>query len=342
MTSKVLFFAILFPILSFTQTLKGTILDASTNKPLETVAVYFDNTTIGSTTDAKGQFSIDYSDAIQSPLVISYLGYEKVTIRDYRTKRNITIKLNPTDVSLDEVFLEFDDGLTRKQKLRLFRKEFLGTSKYGKSCKILNEKDIVLRYDKKRKTLYASADKPIIINNRALQYQIAFDIIDFEAQYRYANLEEQDFALDRVAYAGTSYYKNLDKAQRKSTKRRREKAFKGSVQHFMRTLYQKKLEEEKYEIYYKGFKVNAYKYFLITQKEDTDFKEVSLKQKVSILYDKREQSDIEIYVDSFLVDAYGNYSAIKGVYFNGAMGSQRMGDTLPLDYGLNSKTKTQN
>lgn len=55
----------------------------------------------------------------------------------------------------------------------------------------------MLRYDKKRKTLYASADKPIIINNRALQYQISFDIIDFEAQYRYANLEEQDFALDR-------------------------------------------------------------------------------------------------------------------------------------------------
>ena len=123
MISRVLFF-LLFPIICLSQTLTGTILDASTNKPLETVAVYFDNTTIGTTTDVEGQFSISYSDAIQSPLVISYLGYEKEVISDYRTKKNILIKLKPTDVSLDEVFIDFDDGLTRKQKLKLFRKEF--------------------------------------------------------------------------------------------------------------------------------------------------------------------------------------------------------------------------
>ena len=75
--------------------------------------------------------------------------------------------------------------------------------------------------------------------------------------------------------------------------------------------------------------------------ESSGLKEVSLKQKVSILYDRKEQSDINVYVDSFLLDAYGNYSAIRGVYFNGAMGSQRMGDTLPLDYGLSTKKETQ-
>ncbi|MCB0398312.1 MAG: carboxypeptidase-like regulatory domain-containing protein [Winogradskyella sp.] len=341
MMNRLLFF-LLFPTICFSQTLKGTIVDASTNKPIETVAVYFDNTTIGTTTDIEGNFSIDYSDAIQSPLVISYLGYEKVIIEDYRTKRDIIIKLKPTDVSLDEVFIDFDDGLTRKQKLKLFRKEFLGTSKYGKSCKILNENDIVLRYDKKRKALYANAEVPIIIKNKALQYQISFDMIDFEANYRYANLETQDFALDRVAYAGTSYYKDIKEANKRSTKRKRDKAYKGSVQHFMRALYHKNLSEEGYEIYYKSLKVNEYAYFNIETKADTDFKEVSLKQKVSILYDRKEQSDIESYVDSFLVDAYGNYSAIKGVYFNGAMGSQRMGDTLPLDYGLDTKKETQN
>lgn len=341
MISRILFF-LLLPTLCFSQTLTGTILDASTNKPLETVAVYFDNTTVGTTTDIEGQFSIDYSDAIQSPLVISYLGYEKVILEDYRTKSDIIIKLNPSDVSLDAVLLDFDDGLTRKQKLRLFRKEFLGTSTYGKSCKILNENDIVLRYDKKTKTLYANAEVPIIINNKALQYQISYDMIDFEAQYRYANLKEQDFALDRVAYAGTTFYKDLEKADKKKTKKTRKKAYKGSVQHFMRALYHKTLREEGYEIYYKSFRVEEYKYFKITTKPNTDFKEVSLKQKVSILYDRKEQSDIEVYVDSFLLDAYGNYSAIKGVYFNGAMGSQRMGDTLPLDYGLNSKKETQN
>jgi hypothetical protein len=336
MISRVLFF-LLFPIICLSQTLTGTILDASTNKPLETVAVYFDNTTIGTTTDVEGQFSISYSDAIQSPLVISYLGYEKEVISDYRTKKNILIKLKPTDVSLDEVFIDFDDGLTRKQKLKLFRKEFLGTSKYGKSCKILNENDIILRYDKKRKTLYANAEVPIIIKNKALQYQISYDMIDFEVQYRYADLEKQEFALDRVAYAGTSFYKDLEKANKKSTKRTRKKVFKGSVQHFMRALFHEKLTEEGYEIYYKGFRVEAYKYFRIEAKDDTGLKEISLKQKVTILYNRKERSDMVVYVDSFLVDEYGNHSALKGLYFNGAMGTQRLGDTLPLDYDLNTK-----
>ncbi|WP_243473621.1 carboxypeptidase-like regulatory domain-containing protein [Winogradskyella sp. MH6] len=340
MISRLLCF-LLLPTICFSQTLTGIILDASTSKPLETVAVYFDNTTIGTTTDGEGKFSISYSDAIQSSLVISYLGYEKVIIEDYRAKNDITIKLKPTDVSLDEVFIDFDDGLTRKQKLRLFRKEFLGSSKYGKSCKILNEKDIVLRYDKKRKTLYANADVPIIIKNKVLQYEISFDMIDFEAIYRYVNLKQQDFALDRVAYAGTSYYKNLEKADKKRTKRAREKVYEGSVQHFMRSLFHKSLKKEGYEIYNKGFKVDEYKYFKIEEKDSSGLKEVSLKQKVSILYDRKEQSDINVYVDSFFLDAYGNYSAIKGVYFNGAMGSQRMGDTLPLDYGLNTKKETQ-
>ena len=325
---------VLCPFYCLSQTLTGTILDANTNTPLETVAVYFDNTTIGTTTDEEGEFSIDYSDAIQSTLVISYLGYERVFIKDYRTKREVTIKLKPTDVSLDEVFIDFDDGLTRKQKLRLFRKEFLGTSKYGKSCKILNEDDLILRYDREKQTLYASADVPIVIKNKALQYNISFDIIDFEASYRYANLETQDFALDKVSYAGTSYYKDLEKANKKRTKQKRENVYKGSVQHFMRAIYNENLTEEGYDIYFNSFKVNAYAYFKIKAKEDSSFKEVSLKKKVSILYDKEFQSDIEVLVDSFLIDAYGNYSAIKGVYFNGAMGSQRIGDTLPLDYGF--------
>jgi hypothetical protein len=340
MMSKVFFF-LLLPTICFSQTLKGKVLDAANNKPLETVAIYFDNTTIGTTTDIDGNFSIDYSDAIQSPLVISYLGYEKVIIEDYRTKSDITIKLKSTDVSLDEVFIDFDDGLTREQKLKLFRKEFLGTSTYAKSCKILNESDIVLRYDKKSKTLYANAEVPIIIKNNALQYQISFDMIDFEAKYSYANLEEQDFTLERVAYAGTSYFKNLEKAEKKRVKRIREKVYKGSVQHFMRALYNKELKKEGYEIFHKGFKVYEYKYFKIEAKENTDLKKVTLKQKVTILYNRKEQSDMVAYVDSFLVDEYGNHSAIKGLYFNGALGSQRTGDTLPLDYDLNTKKETQ-
>lgn len=332
--SKFCFLSFLLPLICFSQTLTGNIIDKVTQQPIETVSVYFDNTTIGTTTDEKGNFSITYTDAVQSTLVISYLGYEKVLITDYRSRNNIAIELVEAASALDEVYIEYDDGLTRRQKLRLFRREFLGSSKFARSCNILNENDIVLRYDKRSKTLFASADVPIQVKNKSLQYELAFDIVDFEANYRYANLETQDFTLNKVTYAGTSFYKDIEISNKKSTKRRREKAYKGSVQHFMRSLYNENLKDEDYEIFYKGFKVNEWAYFNIKTNEESSFKGVSLKAKVSILYDKKFQSDIEVNVDSFLIDAYGNYTNVRGILFNGTMGSQRIGDTLPLDYGL--------
>jgi hypothetical protein len=129
MTFRIYLVVLLLPYLSFSQILKGTVVDAATRQPIETVAVYFDNTTIGTTTNEKGEFSITYTDAIQSTLVITYLGYQQVLIADYRFLKKITIKRVEANSALNEVYLEYDDGLTRKQKLRLFRKEFLGTSK---------------------------------------------------------------------------------------------------------------------------------------------------------------------------------------------------------------------
>lgn len=77
-------------------------------------------------------------------------------ISNYRNQNNITIALIEADNALEEVHLEYGDGLTRRKKLRLFRKEFLGASKFGRSSKIRNEDDLILRYNKQNKALYAS------------------------------------------------------------------------------------------------------------------------------------------------------------------------------------------
>tara|TARA_R110002033_G_scaffold43675_8_gene85736 strand:+ start:11065 stop:11379 length:315 start_codon:yes stop_codon:yes gene_type:complete len=97
-----LLFSIL-PLFCFSQTLTGIVVDKATQQPIETVAVYFDNTTIGTTTDSQGEFSIDYTDAVQSTLVISYLGFEKIFVSDFRTKNNIKVELVEADNALDEV-----------------------------------------------------------------------------------------------------------------------------------------------------------------------------------------------------------------------------------------------
>lgn len=334
MISRICLLSFILPLCSLSQTLTGRIIDKVTQEPIETVAVYFDNTTIGTTTNESGDFSITYTDAIQSTLVISYLGYEKVFITDYRNRNTINLELVEADSALDEVYVEYDDGLTRKQKLRLFRKEFLGTSKFAKSCKIVNEGDLVLRYNKHNKALYASAKVPIKVKNKALQYNVAFDIIDFEVNYSYVNLKTNDFNVYSVTYLGTSFYEDLGGYSRKKINKNREAVYKGSVQHFMRALYNKNLSEQGYWIFYDKFRVDEWSYFKVEDLEDSDLKKVSLSSKVSILYNKDVQSEMQLEIDNFFVDTYGNYTPIIGVYFSGAFGNQRVGDTLPSDYGI--------
>ena len=334
MKNKVVFVVLLLPFLCFAQTFSGRVIDKVTQQPIETVAVYFDNTTIGTTTNENGEFSITYSAAVQSTLVISYLGYEKVFIQDYRSKNNITIELVEAENALDEVYLEFDDGLTRRQKLRLFRKEFLGTSKFARSCRILNDDDLVLRYNKKQKALYANSSKPILVENRALQYKISFEINEFEIKYRYANLKTNNFTLHSVTYTGTNFFENLEKFHKKRFIKNRELAYRGSVQHFMRALFNKDLAGNNYQIFNKRFKVNEWDFFEVHQLDNKDLRRVTLKDKVAILFEKSQQSAIQLEVAEFYVDKFGNYAPIKGVYFSGTLGNQRVGDALPSDYGF--------
>ncbi|WP_298493208.1 carboxypeptidase-like regulatory domain-containing protein [uncultured Algibacter sp.] len=311
------------------QTFNGVVLDALTNKPLETATVYFDNTSIGVITNANGQFSIQYSNALQSPLIISYLGYEKQIIEDYRNVNNVTILLKEAKQTLKEVVINANDGLTRKQKLRLFRKEFLGFSRFGNSCKILNEDDIIIRYYKKAKKLTAYAKGPIRIQNLALQYLVEYDLTFFEIYF-----DKDIYDTKSVRFVGNSFFKNLKSDIEKKTLKNREKAYSGSRLEFMRALYSEELEDKKYEIFLKNLKVNPWNFFIMDYKNNSKIKKVSLNQPVDIIYNKIEQSTIEFLTPNILIDVYGNFNNVTKIRFTGVMGSQRIGELLPFDYAF--------
>lgn len=339
MINRLFIFIFFLPQICISQTLTGLVIDKLTQQPVETAAVYFDNTTIGTTTNENGEFSITYTDVIQSTLVISYLGYEKVLISDYRSQNSITVELIEANNVLDEVHIDYDDGLTRRQKLRLFRKEFLGASKFGKSCKILNEDDLILRYDKVNKALYASSKVALEIENKALQYKIAYDLIDFEINFRYANLKTMKFTIKSVAYFGTSFYKELKMTKTPKVIKNRNHAYEGSIQHFMRSLYNKSLEKEGYWIFHNKFRVDEWAYIKVETIAESENKTVTVKDKISILFNNDLQSELHLKTDKFFIDVYGNYAPINGIYFSGVMGSQRVGDNLPLNYRLVEKEK---
>ncbi|MGC1471933.1 MAG: carboxypeptidase-like regulatory domain-containing protein, partial [Psychroserpens sp.] len=87
------------------QSINGIVLDLKTNAPIESAAVYFDNTTIGTSTNDKGEFEIEQNTNVTSDLIISFLGYEKVTISDYDADSFYKVLLQESTNTLDEVII---------------------------------------------------------------------------------------------------------------------------------------------------------------------------------------------------------------------------------------------
>lgn len=321
--------------LCHSQTITGTVIDYKTQQPLEAVSVYFDNTTIGTTTNAEGRFSISYNDAIQSVLIISYLGYQKEIISNYRSQNNITVLLKETFDSLAEVVIIADDGLTREQKLKIFRREFLGKSAFANSCKILNEDDLVLRYFKNQRKLNVSSKAPIIFRNNSLQYEVSYDINVFEIDFINVKVTEgfEIYDVKTVIYEGSLFYKNLENYNEQTAKRNRDKAYKGSVIEFIRAIYNDELNTKGYQIFDTKFLVPPSDLIIITPSEHPDFKKLSLKKPITILHNK-ERSTMKLNIPEILIDKYGNFSNSTRVEFAGYMANQRIGDLVPLDYNL--------
>ncbi len=353
------------------QIVRGTIVDSETKQPLESVSVFFDNTTIGTATDKSGKFTIRYYDAIQSGLVISYLGYEKVIINNYRDLPLVKVELRPAVDELEEVLIVSKDELSRKKKLALFRKEFLGRSENASSCKIKNEKTIRLRYNNTTKTLVAFSKQPIIIENKRLNYEISYDISDFEILFnKNTNPKEDYFKTDMISFSGNMFFKDLNnddstkKKKKKSNKvlEIRKSVYTKSIQRFMRALYLEDYESNGYVFNIPnqgGFLVDPHEYIKIKDLENTGIKEVSIKEspiQINFVQDDSQstsninfsqamdkaitgkvftlQSILTMKTDKFYVDKYGNYTPVSNVLFSGDMGNNRIADMLPSDYGL--------
>jgi iron complex outermembrane receptor protein len=79
----------------------GKITDATTGEPIPGVNVLIENTTVGTTTDINGNYSIEATNS-NIVLVFSYIGYnsQKVTVEG---KSQIDVALNPDIKSLEEV-----------------------------------------------------------------------------------------------------------------------------------------------------------------------------------------------------------------------------------------------
>ncbi len=313
-----------------------------TGQPLEEASIYFNNTTIGTSTNSKGEFILEFDSDINSPLIISFMGFETEIRYDFSLTENLEIYLNESSDVLNEVVLVSKENWPRELKLKEFRKNYLGESKNGIASKILNEEDIILRYNKKKKQLTAQAKSPIFIENNNLKYLIKTDLQHFEVNYSYVSMNRKLLNVKYVYYLGNNFYKTLQVNPTKSTIKKRKDTYLGSPLHFMRAMASEDLEREKYKIFKGSYPVKPKKYITVTPIDNMNNVKIEIKDKLNILFQGDKQSYLKSSAPEFYIDKFGNHSPPDAVRFGGDLGRQRMGDTLPLDFLLKNKSVKNN
>lgn len=334
-----MFTGLLFLSKAHAQTITGFVYDKETRDPLVGASVYMDNSTIGTSTDFDGAFEITVPEGINSSFVVSFVGYATLIRSKPDGTQTLKLYLEPDSNILEEVVLSPDDDWPRELKLSEFKKHYLGTSLRGRRCTILNEEDLILTFSKKRKRLYARTKAPLLIENRDMQYLITADLRAFGLGYSKVSRNKKNLVSSGVIYKGMNRYKSLDSINSPYVKQARQRAYFGSVLHFMRALRAKDLFNQGYRIQYQGKFIDPESMISIIPQKGTDKVLVRFADIVQILYGGKELSVIEVVSSSFYIDGQGNHSPIDKVRFGGVMGDQRMGDALPNDYLLQANSK---
>ena len=343
----------------------GTVYDKATNQPLPDVYVSFNGTVAYAITDDSGKFELTLAQRLNTQLVFSHIAYEMVIIENPFDEFPEEIYMEQRFNMLDNVVVsanvspEYADPFTRAQKLTAFRKQFLGETPAGKSCKIMNESDIELWYNVHTNTLSASSYQPIVVINEYLGYQILFILLDFKVEYTTAR---QNSVLENNNLYATQSHTMVDIFRQNSyiplnsnnarlsyfavlssftdlspndarIKKRRDEVYNRSSTFFFKNLANNTLNDAGFEISTGKTKIDNYWY---TTQDTLSLKKVRLISvdtalKISVLF-QRGKSDITFNSNTLLVDYYGNIDNPYKVIFTGLMGQSRAGNILPFDY----------
>ena len=223
----------------------GKVMDALTKLPLLGASVFAQNTTIGTATDQQGNFTLRLLNGGYD-LIITFTGYQTVTRRITTADaldKNIVIEVAQKEKALEDVVIkssnEVKDGLIKYGSF--FEENFIGKTINSNQCVIKNKDVLHFYFYKKKNRLKVLATAPLEIENTALGYTIKYTLDSFTHEY----------GTQMSTYSGYPLFKDMppaDEAQKTGWYNNRLKAYQGSMLHFMRSVHDKKIKEEGFEI----------------------------------------------------------------------------------------------
>lgn len=222
------------------QVFEGTVLDEETGEPVPYTSIFLTNTTLGVSADHNGNFSLAIPDG-NYEVVVRMLGYNLLvfTLRTAEMGPSYLIKLKPDVRELPDIKVESKRDELWHRNLEIFKDHFLGTSDRARKCEILNPEVLILDSETKPGVLTAKAHDMLKIINPRLGYEISYVLIEFKL----------DGIKGEVFFQGHPSYTNLSKYNSHlpgRIKRNREKAYKGSLHHFLKSVYEGNAGREGY------------------------------------------------------------------------------------------------
>ncbi len=303
---KKLFIVFIFSFVStltFSQTyyfyISGRVINKETNLPMQGASVFAQNTTIGTSTDVDGKFMLQLPNGGYD-LVVTFTGYitdsRRINTTD-ATDKNIVFELSQKEKEMATVSIvstsEVKDGFAKYGNF--FLENFIGKTDNSAFCKLLNPEVLKFYFSKKRNRLKVLATEPLMIENKALGYNIKYTLDSFTHAY------DTEISL----YTGYPLFEEMqavDNVQQYKWDQARQKAYKGSILHFMRSIYKKELTEEGFEIQFlvtyvdreiekdTAFKLkNVYSALNYTKDDSTEIVVIKPnQQKVAVIYSKEK------------------------------------------------------
>ncbi|MBC8346688.1 MAG: carboxypeptidase-like regulatory domain-containing protein [Candidatus Marinimicrobia bacterium] len=236
-----------FTVASGQSRIDGQIIDKNTGEPLIGVNVFFSKTSIGTTTDKDGLYTIKNISNGRYELVISMIGYsmkKKEINLFYSEKVNLDIGLTPEAIKMKEIRVTKKSNKQWKKDYKVFKKAFLGHSENGKSCKIINE--YVLSFKHRENILSALAQRPLIIENKQLGYVITYYLDEFATNNTFLRYDVESFfkfffvsSTLFVRYSGESFFTKMQPESENEKQRwirNRQTAYNGSLRHLLTTM----------------------------------------------------------------------------------------------------------
>lgn len=343
----------------------GKVMNAETNLPMQGASVFAENTTLGTSTDADGNFKL-YLPPGGYDIVATYTGFNSSSKR-FTSNDNLPLafELKVHEKQMVDIAVvsssEVKDGWEKYGDF--FLAEFIGKTANSSNCMIKNKEAIHFYFSKRRNRLKVLSDEPVMIENKSLGYNIRYNLDSFTHEYN-TNISW---------FTGSALFEELpttDSIQKLDWAAARKIAYDGSILHFMRSVYNKKLKENGFEIQFivkdngndKALKLKNY-YAALNYKYDdsaqiveikpnqTDVGVIYIKEKPSAAFltsHENEPSGFQFSVLGFLpdetlsIEKNGYYYDQTDITINAYWTWEKVGDLLPYNYMLNDDNVFEN